>query len=278
MALKTFKPTTPGLRQLVIVDRSELYKGSPVKSLTVGLTKSGGRDNLGHVTSRRIGGGHKQKYRIIDFKRNKSDIEATVERIEYDPNRTSFIALISYVDGVQSYIIAPQRLKAGDKIISSNRADIKPGNAMPLKNMPVGTIVHNVEMKIGKGGQLARSAGCYAQLVGKDAGYAQIKLSSGELRLVREECLATVGAVSNHDNQNVVLGKAGRARWLGQRPVSRGVAMNPVDHPMGGGEGRTSGGRHPVSPTGILAKGGKTRSNKKTDQYIMRSRRENKKK
>ena len=278
MALKTYKPATPGLRQLIIVDRSELYKGNPEKSLTVGLTKSGGRDNFGHVTSRRIGGGHKRKYRVIDFKRNKFDCEATVERIEYDPNRTSFIALINYEDGEKAYILAPQRLKAGDKVISSEKADIKPGNAMPLKSMPVGTIVHNVGLKVGKGGQLVRSAGCYAQVVGKDAGYAQLKLSSGELRIVREECLATVGAVSNPDNQNVSLGKAGRARWLGARPVSRGVAMNPVDHPHGGGEGRTSGGRHPVTPWGKPTKGAKTRSNKKTDRFIMRSRHENKKK
>lgn len=278
MALKTFKPATPGLRQLIIVDRSELYKGKPEKSLTVGLTKTGGRDNFGHVTSRRIGGGHKRKYRVIDFKRNKFDCEATVERIEYDPNRTSFIALINYEDGEKAYILAPQRLKAGDKVVSSEKADIKPGNAMPLKSMPVGTIVHNVELKVGKGGQLVRSAGCYAQVVGKDSGYAQLKLSSGELRIVREECLATVGAVSNPDNQNVSLGKAGRARWLGARPVARGVAMNPVDHPHGGGEGRTSGGRHPVTPWGKPTKGAKTRSNKKTDRFIMRSRHENKKK
>ena len=278
MALKTFKPITPGLRQLIIVDRSELYKGKPEKSLTVGLTKTGGRDNFGHVTSRKIGGGHKRKYRVIDFKRNKFDCEATVERIEYDPNRTSFIALISYEDGEKAYILAPQRLKAGDKVISSEKADIKPGNAMPLKAMPVGTIVHNVELKSGKGGQLVRSAGCYAQVVGKDGGYAQLKLSSGELRIVREECLATVGAVSNPDNQNISLGKAGRARWMGVRPVARGVAMNPVDHPHGGGEGRTSGGRHPVTPWGKPTKGAKTRSNKKTDRFIMRSRHENKKK
>ncbi len=278
MALKTFKPATPGLRQLIIVDRSELYKGKPEKSLTVGLTKTGGRDNFGHVTSRKIGGGHKRKYRVIDFRRNKFDCEATVERIEYDPNRTSFIALISYEDGEKAYILAPQRLKAGDKVISSEKADIKPGNAMPLKSMPVGTIVHNVELKAGKGGQLVRSAGCYAQVVGKDAGYAQLKLSSGELRIVREECLATVGAVSNPDNQNISLGKAGRSRWLGVRPVARGVAMNPVDHPHGGGEGRTSGGRHPVTPWGKPTKGAKTRSNKKTDRFIMRSRHVNKKK
>ena len=278
MALKNYKPTSAGLRQLVIVDRSELYKGAPEKSLTIGLTKSGGRDNYGHVTSRRIGGGHKRKLRIIDFKRNKFDAEATVERIEYDPNRSAFIALISYNDGEKAYILAPQRLKAGDKVVSASKADIKPGNAMPLKNMPVGTIVHNVELKAGKGGQLVRSAGCYAQLVGKDAGYAQLKLSSGELRVVREECLATVGAVSNPDNQNKMLGKAGRNLWLGNRPVSRGVAMNPVDHPMGGGEGRTSGGRHPTTPWGKPTKGYKTRSNKKTDRFIMRSRQENKKK
>jgi len=277
MTLKTFKPTSPGLRQLIIVDRSELYKGAPEKTLTVGLRKTGGRDNFGHVTSRRIGGGHKRKLRVIDFKRNKFDCEATVQRLEYDPNRTSFIALIKYDDGELAYILAPQRLKAGDKIISSAKADVKPGNAMPLKSMPVGTIVHNVELKAGKGGQLVRSAGCYAQLVGKDAGYAQLKLSSGELRIVREECLATVGAVSNPDNQNKSLGKAGRSRWLGIRPVTRGVAMNPVDHPHGGGEGRTSGGRHPVTPWGKPTKGAKTRSNKKTDRFIMRSRHDNKK-
>ena len=256
MALKNYKPTSPGLRQLVIVDRSELYKGKPEKTLTVGLTKTGGRDNYGHVTSRRIGGGHKRKLRVIDFKRNKFDSEALVERIEYDPNRSAFIALISYEDGEKAYILAPQRLKAGDKVVSAAKADIKPGNAMPLKSMPVGTIIHNVELKAGKGGQLVRSAGCYAQLVGKDAGYAQLKLSSGELRIVREECLATVGAVSNPDNQN----------------------MNPVDHPHGGGEGRTSGGRHPVTPWGKPTKGYKTRTNKKTDKFIMRSRHENKKK
>lgn len=277
MVLKTFKPTSPGLRQLIIVDRSELYKGAPEKTLTVGLKKTGGRDNFGHVTSRRIGGGHKRKLRIIDFKRNKFDCEATVERIEYDPNRTSFIALIKYEDGELAYILAPQRLKAGDKVIASQKADIKPGNAMPLKSMPVGTIVHNVEMKVGKGGQLVRAAGCYAQVVGKDAGYAQLKLNSGELRIVREECLATVGAVSNPDNQNKSLGKAGRSRWMGIRPVTRGVAMNPVDHPHGGGEGRTSGGRHPVTPWGKPTKGAKTRSNKKTDRFIMRSRHDNKK-
>ena len=276
MALNTYKPTSAGRRQLILVDKSELYKGKPEKSLTKGISKTGGRDNFGHVTSRRVGGGHKRSYRVIDFKRKKFDIEATVERIEYDPNRTAFIALISYNDGEKAYILAPQRLKAGDKIISASKADIKPGNAMPLKNMPVGTIVHNVELRAGKGGQLVRSAGCYAQVVDKDAGYVQLKLNSGELRIVREECLATVGAVSNPDNQNVSLGKAGRNRWLGNRPVSRGVAMNPVDHPLGGGEGRTSGGRHPVTPWGKPTKGAKTRSNKKTDRFIMRSRHDNK--
>ena len=276
MALNTYKPTSAGRRQLILVDKSELYKGKPEKKLTKGQSKTGGRDNFGHVTSRRIGGGHKQSYRIIDFKRNKFDCEATVERIEYDPNRTAFIALVSYADGEKAYILAPQRLKSGDKIISAQRADIKPGNALPLKNMPVGTIVHNVELKAGKGGQLVRSAGCYAQVVGKDAGYVQLKMSSGELRIVREECLATVGAVSNPDNQNISLSKAGRKRWIGKRPVSRGVAMNPVDHPLGGGEGRTSGGRHPVTPWGKPTKGAKTRSNKKTDRFIMRSRHSNK--
>jgi large subunit ribosomal protein L2 len=229
------------------------------------------------VTSRGIAGGHKQKYRYIDFKRRKWDAPATVERLEYDPNRTAFIALIKYADGELAYILAPQRLKAGDEVVSGEKVDIKPGNAMPLANMPVGTIVHNVELKKGKGGQLARSAGTYAQLVGKDAGYAQIKLNSGELRLVPGECLATVGAVSNPDNQNIVIGKAGRQRWLGRRPVVRGVAMNPVDHPHGGGEGRTSGGRHPVTPWGKPTKGARTRSNKQTDKMIIRSRHAKKK-
>ncbi len=278
MALKNYKPTSPGLRQLVVVDRSELHKGKPEKSLTVGLTKNGGRNNEGHITCRGQGGGHKRSYRIIDFKRSKFDVEATVERLEYDPNRTAFIALLNYNDGEKAYIIAPQRLKAGDVVVAGSQVDIKPGNAMPLRNMPVGTIVHNIEMKPGKGGQIARSAGCYAQLIGKDSGYAQIRLSSGELRVVRGECLATVGAVSNQDNQNISLGKAGRSRWLGIRPSVRGVAMNPVDHPHGGGEGRTSGGRHPVTPWGKPTKGKRTRTNKKTDRMIMRSRHLSKKK
>jgi len=272
MALKTFKPTTPGRRQLVLVDRSELWKGKPEKGLTEGLRSKGGRNNTGRVTVRWRGGGHKRRYRIIDFKRNKFDVAATVERLEYDPNRTAFIALVSYADGEKAYIIAPQRLAVGDQVIASEKADIKPGNAMPLKNIPVGTIVHNVELKVGKGGQLARSAGTYVQLVGKDQGYAQLRLSSGELRMVRGECMATIGAVSNPDQQNVSLGKAGRAVWMGRRPSVRGVAMNPIDHPHGGGEGRTSGGRHPVTPWGKPTKGKKTRSNKKTDRLIMRRR------
>jgi len=272
MALKSFKPITPSMRQLVIVDRAGLWKGKPVKALTSGKAESGGRNNHGRITAHHRGGGHKRRLRLVDFKRRKFDVAATVERLEYDPNRSAFIALIKYADGELSYILAPQRLKAGDQIVSGERVDIKPGNAMPLANIPVGTIVHNVELKRGRGGQLARSAGTYAQLVGKDAGYAQIKLNSGELRLVPGECLATVGAVSNPDNQNTVAGKAGRKRWLGRRPVVRGVAMNPVDHPHGGGEGKTSGGRHPVTPWGKPTKGKKTRKNKATDKFIIRRR------
>jgi large subunit ribosomal protein L2 len=272
MALKSYKAITPSLRQLVIVDRSGLWKGKPVKALTKGKSETGGRNNHGHITAHHRGGGHKRRLRLVDFKRRKFDVAATVERLEYDPNRSAFIALIKYTDGELAYILAPQRLKAGDQVVSGERVDIKPGNAMPLASMPVGTIVHNVELKKGRGGQLARSAGTYAQLVGKDAGYAQIKLNSGELRLVPAECLATVGAVSNPDQQNIVIGKAGRTRWLGHRPVVRGVAMNPVDHPHGGGEGKTSGGRHPVTPWGKPTKGKKTRKNKATDKYIIRRR------
>jgi len=272
MALKQYKPTTPGRRGLVLVDRSGLYKGQPEKALTEGLRKNGGRNNTGRITARRIGGGHKRRYRMIDFKRNKLDVVGTVERLEYDPNRTAFIALVSYADGEKAYIIAPQRLAEGDTVVSGASVDIKPGNALPLANIPVGTIVHNVEMKLGKGGQIARSAGAYVQIVGKDQGYAQIRLMSGELRMVRSECMATIGAVSNPDKKNIKLGKAGRKRWLGKRPSVRGVAMNPVDHPHGGGEGRTSGGRHPVSPWGKPTKGKRTRKNKKTDALIMRRR------
>jgi large subunit ribosomal protein L2 len=272
MALKNFKPVTPSQRQLVIVDRSELWRGKPVKSLTEGLRKSGGRNNHGHITSWQRGGGHKRRYRVIDFRRRKFDVPATVERLEYDPNRTAFIALIRYEDGELSYILAPQRLKAGDVVVSGNKVDVKPGNAMPLKNIPVGTIVHNVEMKIGKGGQIARSAGTYVQLVGRDQGMALLRLSSGEVRMVAADCMATIGAVSNPDEQNIVIGKAGRSRWLGRRPHVRGVAMNPIDHPHGGGEGRTSGGRHPVTPWGISTKGKKTRKNKRTNRWIVRRR------
>ncbi len=272
MALKKFKPVTPSTRQLVIVDLSSLYKGKPVKGLTEGLTKSGGRNNYGRITARFIGGGHKRSYRIIDFKRRKFDIVGTVERLEYDPNRTAFIALIKYDDGELSYIIAPQRLQAGDKIIAGEQVDVKPGNAMPLGSMLVGTIVHNIELKPGKGGQIARSAGAYAQLVGRDQGMAIIRLNSGEQRVVHDSCLATVGAVSNQDHGNINDGKAGRTVWRGKRPHNRGVTMNPVDHPHGGGEGRTSGGRHPVTPWGKSTNGKKTRSNKATDKFIVRSR------
>ena len=273
MALKTFKPTTKSLRGLVQVDRSDLWKGGPVKSLTEGQNKTGGRNNLGRLTAFRVGGGHKQRYRIIDFKRNKFDVNATVERIEYDPNRSAFIALIKYSDGEVSYIIAPQRLAIGDIICSGIKTDVKPGFAMQLRNIPVGTIVHNVEMKPGKGGQIARSAGAYVQVVAKDSVYVQIKMRSGEVRLVRGDCMATIGSVSNQDHQNETIGKAGRSRWKGIRPCVRGVAMNPVDHPHGGGEGRTSGGRHPVTPWGKGTKGNKTRKNKRTDNLIVRSRR-----
>ena len=277
MALKNYKPVTPSQRGLVLIDRTGLWKGKPVKELTEGLTSSGGRNNSGRITSRFRGGGHKRRYRIIDFKRAKFDVTGTVERLEYDPNRTAFIALVKYEDGEQAYILAPQRLKIGDKVVAGERVDIKPGNAMPMKSIPVGTIIHNVEMKVGKGGQLARAAGSYVQLIGKDSGYAQLRLTSGEQRMVRAECMATIGAVSNPDNQNQKIGKAGRSRWLGKRPHNRGVAMNPVDHPHGGGEGRTSGGRHPVTPWGKPTKGKRTRQNKATDKFIMRRRPSNRK-
>mgnify|MGYP006259256837 CR=1 FL=1 len=271
MALKKFQPTTPSQRHLILVS-DKLWSGKPFKKLTKGAAKTGGRNNHGHITSRHIGGGHKQRYRIIDFKRKKFDVEAIVERIEYDPNRTAFIALIKYSDGEYSYIVAPQKLKIGDKIISSKKAEINIGNAMKIVNIPVGTIIHNVELKPGKGAQLARSAGSYAQLMGKDNGYVQIKLRSGEFRLVPEDAMAVIGVVSNSDHQNQKYGKAGRKVWLGRRPKVRGVAMNPVDHPHGGGEGKTSGGRHPVTPWGKKTKGLRTRSNKATDKFIIRKR------
>ena len=272
MALKRYNPTSPGQRGLVLVDRSELHKGRPEKSLVEGLTKSGGRGGGGRIAVRFRGGGAKRLYRKVDFKRRKWDMPATVERLEYDPNRTAFIALIKYADDELAYILAPQRLKAGDQVIASEKVDVKPGNASPLRSLPVGTIIHNVEMKPLKGAQIARSAGAYAQLVGRDAGYAQIRLQSGELRMVPDACMATVGAVSNPDHMNEVIGKAGRNRHKGRRPHVRGVAMNPIDHPHGGGEGKTSGGRHPVTPWGVPTKGKKTRKNQATDRLIIRSR------
>ena len=277
MALKHYNPTSPARRGLILVDRSSLHKGGPVKALTEGKRKTGGRNNKGHVTSRGIGGGHKQQYRIIDFKRRTWDVVGTVERLEYDPNRSAFIALISYPDGTQAYILAPQRLAVGDAVIAAKKTDVKPGNAMELGQMPVGTILHNIELKPGKGGQLARAAGTYAQLVGRDRGMVMVRLNSGEQRYVRGECMGTVGAVSNPDNGNQNLAKAGRNRWAGRKPLTRGVAKNPVDHPHGGGEGRTSGGRHPVTPWGKPTKGARTRSNKSTDRMIIRSRHAKKK-
>jgi large subunit ribosomal protein L2 len=278
MALKTYNPTTPSQRQLVIVDRAGLHKGKPLKELTEGLHSTGGRNNNGRITVRFRGGGHKQTYRNIDFRRRKFGVNAKVERLEYDPNRTGFIALLKYDDGELSYILAPQRLAVGDIVVSGEHVDVKPGNAMPMANMPVGTIVHNIEFKLGKGGQLARSAGTYAQIVGRDQEYVILRLNSGEQRLVLGKCLATVGAVSNPDHMNISIGKAGRKRWMGRRPHNRGVAMNPVDHPLGGGEGRSSGGRHPVTPWGKPTKGKKTRSNKRTQKFIVASRHVRKKK
>ena len=272
MALKTYKPVTNSQRQLVLVDRTGLHKGPPVKTLTEGQKRPAGRNNLGRITVRWQGGGHKQSYRIIDFKRGKHDQPATVQHLEYDPNRTSFIALIKYKDGELAYIIAPQRLAAGDVVVSGDKVDVKPGNAMPLAAMPVGTIVHNIEIKPGKGGQIARAAGGYAQYLGRDAGYALMRLNSGEVRRVRLDCKATVGAVSNPDHMNEVLSKAGRNVWRNRRPSVRGTAMNPIDHPHGGGEGRTKGGRHPVTPWGKPTKGAKTRKNKRTTREILRSR------
>lgn len=273
MALRTYKPTSNGKRFQVSVDKGELFKGSPEKSLLAPKSKSGGRNNRGRMTVRHRGGGHKQRYRMIDFKRNKMDIPAKVARLEYDPNRTAFIALLHYADGEKRYILAPQRVKVGDVVMAGRAAEIKPGNAVPLRSAPIGSVVHNVEMKPGKGGQIARSAGNYAQLMGKEGKYAQLKLPSGEMRMVPLECMATIGMVSNSDHANTKMGKAGRNRWKGIRPTVRGVVMNPVDHPHGGGEGRTSGGRHPVSPWGVPTKGKKTRKkNKASDRLIMRRR------
>jgi large subunit ribosomal protein L2 len=275
MALKTYNPVTAGQRQLVLVDRSGLYKGGPVKALTEGKNSTGGRNNSGSITSRYRGGGHKKAYRIIDFKRRKFDAPAKVERIEYDPNRTGFIALIKYEDGELNYILAPQRLSVGDTVVAGEYVDVKPGNAMPVANIPVGTIVHNIELKVGKGGQIARSAGTYAQIVGRDGEYVILRLNSGEQRLVHGHCIGTVGAVSNPDNMNVSISKAGRNRWMGWRGHVRGEARNPVDHPHGG---RTRGGRHPVTPWGKPTKGMKTRKNKSTSKFILLSRHARKKK
>jgi large subunit ribosomal protein L2 len=275
MALKTFNPTTPGQRHLIIVDRKTLHKGAPVKTLTAGKTSSGGRNNTGRTTVRFRGGGHKQAYRVVDFKRRKFDVPATVERLEYDPNRTAFIALIKYEDGELAYILAPQRLSPGDSVVAGEHVDVKPGNAMPLGSIPVGTIVHNIELKIGKGGQIARSAGSYAQIVGRDGDYVIMRLSSAEQRLVHGRCMATVGAVSNPDNMNTNIGKAGRKRWMGRRPHQRGITMNPVDHPHGG---RTNGGGNWVTPWGFPTKGKKTRKNKRTTKFIVASRHVRKKK
>jgi large subunit ribosomal protein L2 len=274
MALKTFRPTSPGLRHLVQVDRSHLWKGSPVKMLVEGKTKTGGRNSDGRITTRHIGGGHKQLYRRVDFRRRKFDMPAVVERLEYDPNRTAFIALIKYEDGTLSYILAPQRLAVGDSVVAGAKVDVKPGNAMPLSAMPLGTIIHNVELKPGRGGQMARSAGSFVQLVGRDAGWAVLKLNSGETRKVRSECMASVGAVSNPDHMNQVTGKAGRTRWKGTRPTVRSITMNPIDHPNGG---RTNGGKHWATPWGKPTKGYKTRKNKATDKFIVRSRHKSKK-
>src|SRR5713226_8143531 len=269
MALKSYNPVTPSQRQLVLVDRTGLYRGAPVKKLTEGKNSSGGRNNNGRITVRFRGGGHKQAYRKVDFRRGKRDMPAKVERIEYDPNRTGFIALIKYEDGELAYILAPQRLAEGDTVVAGEHVDVKPGNAMPAGNIPVGTIVHNIEIKIGKGGQIARSAGTYAQIVGRDGEYVILRLNSGEQRLVHGRCIATVGAVSNPDNMNISIGKAGRSRWMGRRGHVRGEAMNPVDHPLGG---RTRGGRHPVTPWGVNTKGKKTRRNKSTTKFIIASR------
>ena len=272
MALKKYNPITPCTRGMVLVDKGALWKKGPEKTLVRGIKKNGGRNNLGRITALRKGGGVKKVYRKVDFKRRKDNMKAVVERIEYDPNRTSFIALIKYEDNTLSYIIAPQKLAKGDIVESGELVDVKDGNTLPLKNIPVGTVLHNVEMKPGKGGQLARSAGTSVQLAGRDGIHALLKLSSGELRMVHSDCRATVGVVSNHDQQNIKLGKAGKSRLLGIRPIVRGVAKNPVDHPHGGGEGKTSGGRHPVNRKGLSAKGKRTRNNARTDKYIIRRR------
>ena len=276
MPLKTFKPYTKSNRSTILIDKSKLWKGSSYKPLTTGQTSTGGRNNYGRITSRHKGAGAKHKFRMIDFFRKKKDMSAEIERIEYDPNRTAFIALIKYEDNTRSYILCPQGVNIGDKIYSGNKSEIKPGNNLELKNIPPGTIIHCVELIPGNGGKLARSAGSSVVLSGYDDEYAIIKLSSGETRKVRGDCTATIGAVSNPDQKNIKIGKAGRNRWRGKRPQSRGVAMNPVDHPDGGGEGRTSGGRPPVSPWGQSAKGLKTRRPKRSDKFIITRRKKRK--
>ena len=272
MAIKKFKPTSPGRRQMTSSTFEEITTSTPEKSLLAPAKKSGGRNNAGRITKRHTGGGHKQRYRLIDFKRDKKEIPAKVATIEYDPNRSARIALLNYVDGEKRYILAPVGISVGDLIVASEQADIKPGNAMSIRSIPLGTWVHNVELKVGKGGQLARSAGTYASIAAKEGKYAQLRLPSGEVRLVLQECCATIGQVGNVEHEIINIGKAGRNRWLGKRPQSRGVAMNPVDHPHGGGEGKSSGGRHPVTPWGVPTKGYKTRSNKRTDRFIVRKR------
>jgi large subunit ribosomal protein L2 len=272
MAIKTYKPTSPGRRFQTCSDFEEITASKPEKSLLRPLKKSGGRNVNGRVTSRHIGGGHKRRYRLVDFRRDKIDIPARVASIEYDPNRSARIALLNYADGEKCYILAPDKIVVGDVVISGERADIKPGNAMPLKNIPLGTLIHNVELKIGRGGQIIRSAGTYGQLMAKEGGYAQVRLPSGEVRKIFLACRATIGQIGNIEHENISIGKAGRTRWLGKRPKVRGVAMNPVDHPMGGGEGKSSGGRHPCTPWGVPTKGHKTRTNKSTDKYIVKRR------
>jgi large subunit ribosomal protein L2 len=272
MAIKTYKPTSPGRRSQTCSAFEEITTNKPEKSLLETLKKSGGRNSNGRITSRNVGGGHRQKYRIIDFRRDKIDIPAKVATIEYDPCRSARIALLNYADGEKRYILAPLGLKVGDAVISSAQADIKPGNTLPIRAIPLGTIIHNIELKIGKGAQLARSAGTFAQLMSKEGKYSTVKLPSGEVRMILMECKATIGQVGNVDHENVSIGKAGRSRWLGIRPHVRGVAMNPVDHPHGGGEGRTSGGRHPVTPWGIPTKGYKTRTNKTSSRFIVKKR------
>ena len=272
MGMRAFKPTSAGRRFYTVADFNEITRDEPERSLLEPQHSTGGRNHYGRITSRFRGGGHKQKYRVVDFKRQKIGVPAKVAHIEYDPNRTARIALLHYADGDKAYILAPDGLKQGDSVLSSRNADIRPGNSLPLSEIPAGTAIHNIEMRKGKGGQLVRSAGVSATLMAKDGDYAQVKLPSGEVRKVHIQCRATVGQVSNLEHQNISLGKAGRKRWLGRRPHNRGVTMNPVDHPMGGGEGRTSGGRHPCSPWGQLSKGLKTRNNKRTDGMIVKHR------